>query len=242
MNTCISCSAPIAAYKADRCVTCAKVKAIQETAARYVGQRFGRLVIIEYVPGSKYPKSSARVTCICDCGAVHETKAYYLRSGGTTSCGCYHREMVSELSQPTHGKSRTVEYMTLARMKQRCYSPNSSGWENYGAIGITICDRWLDKEHGFENFFADMGERPEGKSIDRWPNLYGNYEPNNTRWATWEEQARNRRNNRMVIFDNRIQCIAAWAEETGLDYSTIWMRLEAGWTSERIFTTPVRDH
>jgi len=75
-------------------------------------------------------------------------------------------------------------------MKQRCTNPNREAWGRYGGLGILVCERWLNS---FEDFLADIGLRPEGMTLDRYPDPYGNYEPGNCRWATWEEQNNNKR-------------------------------------------------
>jgi len=77
-------------------------------------------------------------------------------------------------------------------MLLRCFNPKTLAYKNYGGRGITVCERWQG-EHGFENFLADMGERPAGKTLDRFPNNDGNYEANNCRWATSAEQANNKK-------------------------------------------------
>ena len=98
-----------------------------------------------------------------------------------------------------HGHSRSnngrpsPEYYSFTKMKDRCLNPNHVHYNRYGGNGVTICDRWLDKENGFSNFLADMGERPEGTTLDRYPDTKGNYEPSNCRWATPKEQRANQR-------------------------------------------------
>ena len=110
-------------------------------------------------------------------------------------------------------------------------------YANYGGRGITVCDRWLNS---FENFLADMGECPEGLSIDRFPDNDGNYEPRNCRWATAKEQQRNRRNNSILTIGFRTQCISAWSEESGIASKTISQRiLKLGWSPEDAVFTPV---
>jgi hypothetical protein len=134
--------------------------------------------------------------CQCDCGSCIETQGTALRAGRTRSCGC----LVTEFRKSPgcghvieHGHSRggtnSPTYSSWTAMKKRCRCPRNKDWAIYGGRGITFCDRW----HSFTNFLADMGERPPGTSLDRFPDKNGNYEPGNCRWATALEQARNRR-------------------------------------------------
>ena len=92
-----------------------------------------------------------------------------------------------------HGYWQTRTYHTWEQMKQRCLNPKATRYPTYGAVGVTVCERWMI----FTNFLEDMGERPEGKTLDRI-NPYGNYEPDNCRWATYKEQVHNRRRNHVV--------------------------------------------
>ena len=111
---------------------------------------------------------------------------------------------------------------------QRCLRPSKDSFPLYGGKGITVCDRWRT----FENFLADMGERPNGASLDRIDSA-GNYEPANCRWASAVEQANNKRTNRIIEFNGRSQTIAQWARETGIAYECLYGRLLRGWSPER---------
>ncbi len=93
-------------------------------------------------------------------------------------------------SRLTHGLSKDPTHISWSSMKSRCTNPGSGSYKHYGGRGITVCDRWLNS---FDNFLKDMGLRPTGTTLDRYPDKNGNYEPGNCRWATWSEQMSNRR-------------------------------------------------
>jgi len=160
------------------------------------GQRFGRLVVIEIAGRSK--SQNVKWRCKCDCGNECIVNGSYLRGGHTQSCGCLKKEK-GIIANTLHGWSQTPIGILLYCMKQRCYYPNNPGYKNYGGRGITVCDRWLGEDR-FENFFIDMGNPPEGKTLDRIDND-GNYCKENCRWATRTEQCRNRRNTKLLTYE-----------------------------------------
>lgn len=126
---------------------------------------------------------------------------------------------------------QTPEYRTWANLKGRCTNPNLPGYKDYGGRGISVCERWQK----FENFYADMGEKPSGMTLERKDNN-GNYEPDNCKWATQAEQSINKRNNRMVTFNGETMCLRDWAQRIGLDSSTLHARLSHGWPVEFALT------
>jgi hypothetical protein len=133
------------------------------------------------------------------------------------------------------GVYRDSEYRSWDGLIRRCTCSAEPSWHNYGGRGITVCERWLS----YENFLADMGPKPSRKhSLDRI-DVNGNYEPGNCRWATVNEQQRNRRNNKLVTFGSKTQCLTAWAEELHLPLYTLSQRLNRGWSVEKAFTEPV---
>lgn len=123
-------------------------------------------------------------------------------------------------------------------MLQRCHNNDHEHYDLYGGRGVVVCARWLG-EGGFANFVADMGERPTGKTLDRFPDQNGNYEQANCRWATATEQARNRRTNRLLTLNGEALPVSAWSERVGIASVTILDRLRRGWTVSRALTTEV---
>lgn len=156
------------------------------------GDRFGRLVAIrDRAPGD------VKIPARCDCGNTIEVRPRSLTSGNTRSCGCLKREQsaANGAARTTHGRAATDKarrdrtYTSWQSMKRRCLNPLHHRFVYYGGRGITICPEW---QESFEQFLADMGERPPGTSLDRIDND-GNYEPANCRWATQSQQVSNRR-------------------------------------------------
>lgn len=206
-----------------------------------IGAVFGRLTVVSC--------NRQMLECLCECGNTVIVLKYDVLNGKTQSCGCFSREVSAEnmrKSSTVHGSFGSKEWNSWHSMMERCFKPEAMGYENYGGRGITVCDRWLNTagrgSGGFVNFFADVGKAPSLEhTLDRIdPN--GNYAPENVRWATKKEQARNRRTNRLVAAFGKTQCLAAWAEETGSSDTTISLRILKGWSPERALTNRKREY
>lgn len=196
------------------------------------GQRFERLTVVECA-GQKTSNGTRRVIwmCICDCGGRVLRDANTLLAGESPSCGCLHYERIG-LAKRTHGQTRTPTHIVWMNMIQRCTNSNRPDWPRYGGAGISVCERW----RSYVNFISDMGQRPDGKSIDRI-NSRGNYEPGNCRWATASEQAKNRKTARLLTDGARTMNLIDWEIELGLYPETIRKRLNAGWSEYDAVTT-----
>ena len=135
---------------------------------------------------------------VCQCGKRFVCLVKNIRIGNTKSCGCHNNKVRAERGRRqliTHGKTRTREFRSWESAKQRCYNKNATGYERYGGVGVTVCDRWINS---FQAFLEDMGPRPPKTSLDRI-NPFGNYEPENCRWADPATQNRNTRKKRGIV-------------------------------------------
>lgn len=190
------------------------------------GRRFHRLLVIERAPSITYTNgnSATRWHCICECGQSRIVYAGGLKSGKIKSCGCLNRESARQLLS-THGQSRTATYRTWLSMRSRCNDPRNKNYHRYGGRGVSVCESWTKS---FETFLHDMGQRPKGCSLDRFPNKNGNYEKRNCRWATPKQQSRNTRTNRIITIGQISLSVSEWSEITGANRNTIYGRLHRG--------------
>lgn len=162
-----------------------------------IGQQFGRLTVLAR-NASNTRRGNSQWDCQCSCGKLVTVTGNNLVSGNSYSCGCFKRTYAS-LINTRHGHSRvdkrSREYRSWATMHTRCFNSRTPHYEHYGGQGITVCVRWWS----FDNFLADMGPRPPGTTLDRYPDPAGNYEPTNCRWATPTQQYENSRRSRDAL-------------------------------------------
>lgn len=188
------------------------------------GQVYGQLTVLGQ--GEHIGKCVAW-QCKCSCGGVSLVTTGRLQSGNTRSCGCQKYSGLEPYHAVKHGQtvggvtSRT--YWIWGAMVQRCTNPKARAYHKYGGRGIKVCKRWLD----FSKFFADMGERPKGKSLERRHNNKG-YSSSNCYWATPLQQGANTRQNRWITVSGKKLHLAAWARELGVGSSTLsrWLDKE----------------
>lgn len=198
------------------------------------GLKFGRLTVLERAENKG---KDTMWCCACDCGNKTIVRATCLKNGTVRSCGCLRKENAAKINFK-HGKSYTKINRVWNHIKGRCFNANDKQFKDYGGRGITMFPAWVDDFQAFYDYVSKLphfGE--EGYSLDRIDNN-GNYEPNNIRWATAKQQARNRRTNRVVTYqENEISLIEA-SEQSKINYETLLFRTKRGETGEYLFRLP----
>lgn len=188
------------------------------------GAIFGRLTAVRKIHGRRW-------LFVCACGSERDADRSNVLSGRQVSCGCLAREATSERSK-THGMSRSKIYSTWRSMLNRCRLQSFHAFEKYSRRGV--CVEWLS----FAAFIRDMGGSfRDGLTLERKNNSLG-YSASNCRWATMEDQNRNKENSRLVSCDGKTLCLAAWSDVSGVPYHCIKKRLNRGWDSKRAIFTP----
>lgn len=193
---------------------------------------FDRLKVIKRVKNDKHKNSMW--LCRCDCGETRIVRGSHLTGKNTRSCGCLDREVVSK-NAIKHGMRYSRLYNIWGKMKERCFNPNADNYRHYGGKGIKVCDEWLTFE-GFYEWAKSSGYRDD-LTIDRI-NVFGNYCPDNCRWATMREQANNTTRNHTITIRNETKTVQGWADEVGISRSTILSRLQNGWSPEDAVLMP----
>lgn len=208
------------------------------------GQRFNMLTALSATRASK--SGHMHWLFRCDCGVVKELPASRVTRGSSKSCGCSRITLIAK-AKTTHGYWKNgvsaPEYSAWCLARNRCHNEGSHAFKDYGARGITMCDRWRFGEKdqtGFECFISDMGDKPSAHySLDRIDNSKG-YSPDNCRWATRSQQQRNTRRTRIVAYRGEQISVAEAVQRAGsvIPYDAVLERLNRGWSVEDAVSIP----
>jgi hypothetical protein len=191
-----------------------------------IGNKYGRLTVVSYA----YSKArKVYYNCKCECGKEKVVRSDSLKDGTVKSCGCLNYEAKSV----KHNMTGTKLYHVWASMRDRCNNPNDAKYEYYGGKGITVNSNWDADFQSFYNWAIINGYK-EGLTIDR-RDVNGNYEPDNCRWITQQEQSNNTTRNRNITYNEKTQNITQWSKELGINRNTLNARLNNGWDIERAF-------
>ena len=202
------------------------------------GLQYSRLTVIKRAAVPQPKDKQAVWECLCECGNTIIAKGGYLQSGQTKSCGCLRSDSSRE-RQYKHGGKKTPTYEIWKSMKARCYNSNDKQYADYGGRGIAVCEEWRED---YAQFLADMGARPEGRSIERINNDLG-YSKDNCKWATQIEQMSNTRRSRFVVFHGETMTIPQLARKTGVNYDRLLERITRyGWSVEEAVNLPRQDN
>lgn len=209
----------------------------------FVPETFGRLTTVgpKFLLPEQCGHRKAYHVCKCVCGAILPVSRKNLTNGTTKSCGCLQKEKLGAINR-THGLSKSPEYRHWKQMNTRCHNKNCKDYPDYGGRGIKVCDRWKQPDGmGFMNFLADIGKKPHRTSTIERLCVDGDYGPDNCKWASPTEQARNTRKSKKLTMNGVTKCLSEWLESTpeGLSKRTVTSRIRLGWSLEDAFNTPV---
>jgi hypothetical protein len=203
-------------------------------AQDYIGAVFGSWTVIGSAPSTQTRKPQIRLLCRCACGVEKVVQKGNLVSGKSTSCGCLRVAAMVERVR-THGKYKTRTYRIWGAMKTRATNEKIPCAKHYSIRGIKCCQRWMDS---FEAFLSDMGEAPEGMTLDRI-DVNGDYCPENCRWATWKEQHSNRTDTVLVCYQGQMMPVAEAERLAGLPVNMVRGRIRLGWPEGKWFDPPM---
>jgi hypothetical protein len=196
------------------------------------GMIFGDLLVIKKGVGN----TKNRVThwlCKCGCGLELEVRSSHLKRGQKSCRICYNKDRI------VHGLSNSKEYNCWIQMRDRCNNPKNHAYKDYGKRGIKVCKSWNSVGDGFVNFIKDMGLSPTPKhTLDRKNNNEG-YCPDNCRWVTQKEQARNKRTNVILEYNGKRMSMIEWSEFLNIKYQTFGKQLRRGLNIEDILNKKI---
>jgi hypothetical protein len=176
------------------------------------GTKFGKWTVLREAP----PRGEKRLfECACECGRHSDVYMTHLRRGASSSC--------VPCATVTHGQSHQPTWDSWSAMRDRCERITHTHFHNYGGRGISVCARWSD----FANFRDDMGDRPEGMTLDRIDVNLG-YSKENCKWSTCKEQSNNRRDNRIIEYGGAQYTVAQLADHLRINYQTLYHRIKRG--------------
>lgn len=181
---------------------------------KYQDAKLHNLTVVEYL-------GKGKVKCICDCGNTTEGYLSNILNGKKKSCRCLYKES-RDTCNKKHGMYGTTLYKKWSGMKRRCYNPNEERYPNYGGRGIKVCDKWKDS---FENFYNDMNTTFfDGASLER-VDVDGDYSPENCKWITLAEQARNKTITKYYLYEGEERPLSEISEMCGIDIKLIHQRI-----------------
>jgi hypothetical protein len=199
----------------------------------FIGKQFGSWLILEFVSSKNYKE---KFKCRCECGTESIILLSSLQSGVSKSCGCLRKkDLIKKVIQPNviHGYSNTPTYYSWQSMKKRCNSGRYKDKE------IKICDRWIG-ENGFKNFFDDLGEKPNGTSLDRIDNDKGYYKEN-CKWSIPSDQSANRDCTIFVTYKDKTLTLSQWSKESKISSSILYKRIfQHKWDLDRAFNQKIK--